>query len=159
MPTSLSRRGLGPAALGAEGQGSCVGMVESGPTCHLALGEVQPQARSKSQATHPSPVGMAAGSTMETQDHGGHAERGQEWVPHAGGSRDRGLGCIKGLLRQPRPAAAFWKLLCPSARAAASRGTSTFPSHLFHSSHLLPLLSIALPSLFPSSCGPSQGQP
>lgn len=115
-------------------------MAESGATRHLALGEVQPQARSKSQAARPSAVGVAAGGPLEAQDHGGHTERGQEWVPHAGGSRDRGLACLgpKGealgrLLRQPGPAAAFWKLLCPSARAAASWGASALPSHLFHS--------------------------
>lgn len=140
MSTLLSRRGLGPAVLGAEGQGSCVGMAKSGAAHHLALGEGQPWARSKSQATWLSAIGMAAGSPLEAQDHGGHAERGQEWVPHPGGSRDRGLGCLgpKGValgrrLRQPRLAVAFWKLLCLSTRAAASQGASAF-LHLFHSS-------------------------
>lgn len=90
---------------------------------------------------------MAAGSPLEAQDHGGHAERGQEWVPHAGDSGYRGLGCLSpkgealsGVLRQPRPAASFQKLLCPSTRAAASQGASAFPS-------CLPIFSLSCPFL------------
>lgn len=68
-------------------------MAEGGLTRHLALSEVQPQARSKSQATRPSAVGTAFGSLLEAQGHR-HVERGQEWVPHAGGSGDGALGCL-----------------------------------------------------------------
>lgn len=48
MSTWLNRRGLDPAALGAEGQGSCVGMAEGAAARHFALTEGQPRACSKS---------------------------------------------------------------------------------------------------------------
>lgn len=73
-------------ALGAEGPGS---MAERGDARHGALSEGQAQAHSGSSAARPGAVGMAAGSLLHAQHHGGHAERGQEWVPHGGGNGDR----------------------------------------------------------------------
>ena len=89
MSSLPCRRDLGPVALGAEGQGRCMGMAECRAARHLALCEGQPETHSESQATRPSTVG----SPLEAQDHGGLSERRQQWVPHGGGGGNGGLGC------------------------------------------------------------------
>lgn len=107
---------------------------------------------------------MAAVGQLEAQEQSGHTKREPERVPHAGDSRDQGLGCprpqgeaLGGRLRQPGPDATFRNLLPPSAQGlhlplTDLPQTPSFPLYFYSSSVFISFFLWCIMAIVPCNC-------